>query len=99
MSLNEKDLISKYAEQFLKAKMDTDMQMNQGLNTMAGNRKIDGSFNEDYQRCFQTLLDMIDKTLDEYKEELQQVIFPFFTVLYLTMIKRGFDQSAKEFID
>ena len=58
---------------------------------------LDGSHQLDYQQSFSRLQNFIDRTLDDYKEELQQVLFPVFTVLYLTMINRGFEQAASDF--
>lgn len=60
---------------------------------------LDGSHETDYAQSFEKLLEMIEKTLDEYKDELHQLIFPFFVVLYLTMIRRGFEQAARLFIE
>lgn len=42
---------------------------------------------------------MIDRTLDDYKEELQRTLFPMFAVLYVTMIRRGFEDKAAEFME
>lgn len=79
--------------------MDTDIEMNASLQNMPGSRVLDGSREDDYAVSFNILLEMIDKTLDEYKLELQQVIFPFFAVLYLTMIKRDFTDAARLFME
>ena len=38
---------------------------------------------------------MIDRTLDDYKEELKQILFPIFIILFLTQVRRGFLVSAK----
>lgn len=70
MSLNQKDEISKYAEQFLKAKMDTDMQLRQGTQGQKGSTVLDGSHESDYIQSFGQLLSMIDQSLDDYKNEL-----------------------------
>ena len=40
---------------------------------------------------------MIDRELDEYKGDLQQILYPMFILLYLTMIRRGFEDSAYQF--
>ena len=37
---------------------------------------------------------MIDRELDEYKGDLQQILYPMFILLYLTMIRRGFEDNA-----
>ena len=42
---------------------------------------------------------MIDRTLDDYKEELKQILFPIFIILFLTQVRRGFLVSAKAFFD
>ena len=42
---------------------------------------------------------MIDRTLDDYKEELRQILFPIFIILFLTQVRRGFQASAKSFFD
>ena len=48
----------------------------------------DGSREQDYAQSYQMLLEMIDRSLDDYKEDLKQVLFPVFAVLYLTMVRR-----------
>jgi hypothetical protein len=66
--------ISKYAQQFLKSKMDTDMQMNLVNGVSMNNSSeylLDGSREKDYDQSFTLLFDMIDRTLDDYKEELK----------------------------
>lgn len=60
---------------------------------------LDGSHDTDYEQGFKMLLKLIDSALDEFKVELQQLVFPYFTILYLTMIRRGFDAKASEFMD
>ena len=40
---------------------------------------------------------MVDRTLDDYKSDLQQVLFPVFTILYLTLVRRGFEKMAQTF--
>lgn len=65
--------IQLYALQFLKSKMDTDMQMNQVSGVSYSNSSehlLDGSKDKDYAQSFQMLVEMIDRTLDDYKEEL-----------------------------
>lgn len=42
---------------------------------------------------------MIDRTLDDYKEELMQILFPVFIILFVTQVRRGFDNSAKQFYE
>lgn len=42
---------------------------------------------------------MIDRELDEYKGDLQQILFPMFLVLHLTMVYRGFEQGSSKFYD
>ena len=102
MSLNQKDDISKYAVQFLKSKMDTDKQLGKvGHSFQHGSLSSepvqDGSKEQDYESSFGLLLDMIDRTLDDYKGDLQQILFPVFTILYLTMVRRGFESGAQTF--
>ena len=43
------------------------------------------------------LVDMVDRTLDDYKSDLQQILFPIFTILYITMIRRNFEKGANQF--
>lgn len=45
------------------------------------------------------LVEMIDRTLDDYKEELMQILFPIFTILFVTQVRRGFESSARQFFD
>jgi len=45
--------------------MDTDMQANN-----LGEHVVDGSLAGDYTLSFESLLNMVDKTLDDYKMEL-----------------------------
>lgn len=99
LSLNDKNEISKYAEQFLKSKMDTEMQMGASFEASNLHNVMDGSHDIDYEQSFKMLLKLIDSALDEFKVELQQLVFPYFTILYLTMIRRGFDSKATEFMD
>ena len=54
--------------QMIKAKMDTDMQMSKSMH--GTEHMLDGSHENDYAQSFRLLLDMIDRTLDDYKEEL-----------------------------
>ena len=58
---------------------------------------LDGSKESDYQKSFSLLVDMIDRTLDDYKGDLQQILFPIFAILYLTMVRRGFESEGQEF--
>ena len=65
------------------------MQMNQIAGVQGNNSSeylLDGSREKDYDQSFQLLYDMIDRTLDDYKEELRQILFPIFIVLFLTQI-------------
>ena len=52
----------------IKAKMDTDMQVTRGIH--GSDHLLDGSHESDYAQSFRLLLDMVDRTLDDYKEEL-----------------------------
>ena len=60
---------------------------------------LDGSSLKDYSESFKMLVQMVDTTLDDYKSDLQQILFPIFTILYLTMIRRNFEKGAKEFFN
>ena len=42
--------------------------------------------------------DFVDLSLDEFKQELNRVVFPVFVCLFLQMVqKKGFEQAAGEF--
>ena len=100
VTLSQKDDISKYAYQFLRSKMETDKQLGKVGHSggqMQSELVLDGSKESDYQKSFTLLMDMIDRTLDDYKGDLQQILFPVFAILYLTMIRRGFEQEAQAF--
>ena len=95
LPLSTKNDISKYAQQYIKSRMDTDQQLgkssvSQPLQAL-GEMILDGSKEEDYDKSFRSLVEMIDRALDDYKGDLQQILFPMFTILYLTMIRRGFE--------
>ena len=78
--------------------METDKSLNAQSNSAAqATQVLDGSKEQDYQKSFKMLLEMIDLTLDEYKGDLQQVLFPIFIILYLTLIRRDFEKSAELF--
>ena len=47
---------------------------------------LDGSQEQHYAQSFRLLLEMIDREQDEYRGDLQQVLFPMFSVLHLQMI-------------
>lgn len=69
------------------------------LNANSANQMLDGSHATDYAQSFDMLLDMVDRTLDEFKFEIKQIVFPVFCLLYLMQIKRGFELSAKKFYE
>ena len=79
--------------------MDTDKQMGKiGTDPNQGHEHVlDGSRDKDYSQSFRMLIDMIDRTLDDYKSDLQQILFPLFTVLYLTLVRRGFEKGSQAF--
>ena len=64
---NQRNDISRYAEKFLKVKMDSEMPNGGAVMT---DHILDGSNPKDYQQSFSHLQNMIDRTLDDYKEEL-----------------------------
>ena len=47
------------------------------------NQMLDGSHATDYAQSFDMLLEMVDRTLDEFKFEIKQIVFPVFCLLYL----------------
>jgi len=69
--------------------MDTDKQFQQSINPSIG--ILNGANEHDYHKSFNLLIEMIDRELDEYKGDLQQILFPMFLVLHLTMVYRGFE--------
>ena len=86
---------SKYAETYISTRKHAEMPSSG--QPVGSDHLLDGSNQQDYQQSFSKLQNFIDRTLDDFKEELQQVLFPVFTVLYLTMINRGFEQAAIDF--
>jgi transcription initiation factor TFIID subunit 5 len=96
--LNQREDIRNYAIQFLKGKMDTDKQMGKmGSDLQNHEHVLDGSRDKDYAQSFRMLIEMIDRTLDDYKSDLQQILFPLFTVLYLTLVRRSFEKGSQSF--
>lgn len=81
--------------------METDKLVGKGAQTSggAGSDAMDGSKERDYHQSFALLIEMVDKTLDDYKSDLQQILFPVFSVLYLTLIRRGFIKGARHFFN
>lgn len=53
-----------------------------------------GIFNGDipshYTDSFELLKKYIDQSLDQYKEDLQNIIFPVFTLLFLNMMRKKY---------
>lgn len=84
LSLDKKDDISKYAVKFLKANMETEKQVVQSMSSTTG--ILNGANEHDYTKSFTLLIEMIDRELDEYKGDMQQILFPMFIVLHLTMV-------------
>lgn len=58
---------------------------------------FNGDQPEHYIESYRLLKKYIDESLDLYKDELQSVLFPIFTQLYLGMIQSKFNQEAKQF--
>ena len=42
---------------------------------------------------------MVDGSLEEYKDEFKQLLFPIFSVLYLTQISKGMREGAAKFFE
>jgi transcription initiation factor TFIID subunit 5 len=78
--------------------METDKLVGKNSDGLGNNEHIlDGSAMKDYSLSFSMLVDMVDTTLDDYKSDLQQILFPIFTILYITMIRRNFEKGANQF--
>ncbi len=58
---------------------------------------FNGDQPEHYVESYRLLKKYIEESLDLYKEELQSVLFPMFTQLYLGMIQSQFTVEAKQF--
>jgi ketopantoate hydroxymethyltransferase len=58
---------------------------------------LNGDKAEHFVESFKLLKKFIDESLDQYKEELQSVMFPMFTELFLGMVKGGFVKEARKF--
>ena len=105
LSIEKRDEISRYANQFIKARGDTDRAIHtlgQNPRTTKGSTDgniLDGYQEQDYAKSFSLLLEMIDREQDEYRGDLQQLLFPLFIVLHLTMIAKGFEDGAQKFWD
>jgi len=95
---SSKEDLRNYALQFIKSKMETDRLVGKNSEGLGNNEHIlDGSGMKDYSLSFCMLVDMVDRTLDDYKSDLQQILFPIFTILYITMIRRNFEKGANQF--
>jgi transcription initiation factor TFIID subunit 5 len=58
---------------------------------------LNGDQAEHFIESFKLLKKFIDESLDLYKEELQSILFPIFTELFLGMVKGRFLKEARIF--
>ena len=58
---------------------------------------LNGDQAEHYTETFKLLKKYIDESLDVYNDELQSVLFPIFTQLFLGMVKGRFLTQARKF--
>ena len=56
-----------------------------------------GKTEDHYFKTFQTLVNYISQSLDDYKAELKNTLFPIYIYSYLDMFVRGF-KSCKKFL-
>ena len=58
-----------------------------------------GDHPDHYIESYRMLKKYIDESLDQFKEEMQSVLFPMFVQLFLSMIQSDFVQQAKDFLN
>ena len=58
---------------------------------------LNGDLPEHFTESFKLLKKFIDESLDIYNDELQSVLFPIFTELFLGMVKGKFLKEARKF--
>ncbi len=69
------------------------------LSLPQGSESLQAIFNGDqpehYVESYRSLKKYIDMSLDQYKEDLQSILFPIFVHLFLKMIQSKFYEEAK----
>lgn len=60
---------------------------------------FNGDLPEHYTESFRLLKKYIEESLDLYKDEMQNVLFPIFVELFLGMVKNQHVAAAKQFFN
>ncbi|XP_065886534.1 transcription initiation factor TFIID subunit 5-like [Dysidea avara] len=81
----------KETEEVLRREAGISLASNDGL---GANDKSNPTF---YQRGYESFLTFVEKSLDLYRSELAQLLYPIFVHLYLNLVARGYPDIARQF--